>query len=323
MEPARPAGCLGGVRALAFAVIVCAACKPARAKVEPAPPHDAGVAMPGVHDRKEVFDRLAALHPALPPARPGQWRVEHPEAPQSYGEFVWATPRPVSGRDTIYVARLGDLTPAQEKIVAETERVLAAYFGLPVRTLAPIPSSAVPDEARRKNPNSGEPQLFTGWVLEELLPPLRPHDAVALIALTAEDLYPDPKWNFVFGQANPSEAVGVWSLARFGDIRTERTRVLRRLEATAVHEAGHLFGLAHCQQAQCVMNGANTLEEADGWPLEPCPVCLRKLQWRFGFELRERFVRLRDVHTDAGLMTEAELCVKALEALEHGAADGK
>jgi archaemetzincin len=306
------------VRALAFALLACAACKPARPKPEPPPPPSVAAKPAGVHDPKEVFDRLAPLHPPLPPAEPGQWRVEHPEPPQSYGEFLWSAPRPVSGRDTLYVARLGDLTPAQEKIVAQTERVLAAYFGVPVRTLAPIPSSAVPAEARRRHPETGERQLFTGWVLEELLPPLRLYDAVALIALTAEDLYPDPKWNFVFGQANPSEAVGVWSLARFGDAVKDRVPVLRRFEATAVHEAGHLFGLAHCQAAQCVMNGANTLEEADGWPLEPCPVCLRKLQWRFGFDLRERLTRLRELHEDSGLLTESALCTRALDALDGG-----
>eukprot|EP01065_Artemidia_motanka_P048416 TRINITY_DN7789_c0_g1_i2.p1 TRINITY_DN7789_c0_g1~~TRINITY_DN7789_c0_g1_i2.p1 ORF type:complete len:851 (+),score=201.03 TRINITY_DN7789_c0_g1_i2:677-3229(+) len=42
------------------------------------------------------------------------------------------------------------------------------------------------------------------------------------------------------------------------------------------HEVGHLFGMRHCVYARCLMNGSNTLEEADGRPLAFCPVCLRK-----------------------------------------------
>jgi archaemetzincin len=311
--------CHRAVRSLALGLLLVAACKSARAKAPDAgiraeaPAVDAGAREP-----KETFARLSPLHPPMPEARPGSWRVDHPEPPQSYGEYVWSAPRPVAGRETIYVAALGDFTPAQQAIVAETTRVLSPYFGVPVRMLEPIPASAIPAEVRRKNPYTGEPQLFTEWVLEDLLPRRRPEDALALIALTAEDLYPDPKWNFVFGQANPAERVGVWSLARFGDVAKERARVLRRLQATAVHEAGHLFGLAHCQEALCVMNGANTLEEADQWPLEPCPVCLRKLQWRFGFDVRERFEKLHALHADAGSSEEAALCATALELLDGG-----
>jgi archaemetzincin len=299
-------------------MLLLAACRPARAKPFDAGRAEAVLVDAGAREPKETFARLAPLHPPMPEARPGSWRVEHPEPPQSYGECVWSAPRPVAGRETIYVAALGDFTPAQEAIVAETTRVLSPYFGVPVRTLPPISASAIPETARRKNPYTNEPQLFTGWVLEELLPRRRPDDALALIALTAEDLYPDPKWNFVFGQANPEERVGVWSLARFGDVKKERALVLRRLQATAVHEAGHLFGLAHCQEALCVMNGANTLEEADQWPLEPCPLCLRKLQWRFGFDVRKRFQQLRALHADAGSQEEAARCAKALELLDAG-----
>jgi archaemetzincin len=31
-----------------------------------------------------------------------------------------------------------------------------------------------------------------------------------------EDLYPEPSWNFVFGQASLNERVGVYSFARYG-----------------------------------------------------------------------------------------------------------
>jgi hypothetical protein len=41
-----------------------------------------------------------------------------------------------------------------------------------------------------------------------------PADAFCMLALTMEDLYPEPSWNFVFGQASPQERVGIFSFAR-------------------------------------------------------------------------------------------------------------
>jgi hypothetical protein len=34
----------------------------------------------------------------------------------------------------------------------------------------------------------------------------------------------------------------------------------------------------------CLMNGSNHLDEMDGTPLYPCPVCLRKLLWNLQAE---------------------------------------
>ena len=42
-----------------------------------------------------------------------------------------------------------------------------------------------------------------------------PSDAFCILAVTMEDLYPDPTWNFVFGQASLTERIGVYSFARY------------------------------------------------------------------------------------------------------------
>lgn len=59
------------------------------------------------------------------------------------------------------------------------------------------------------------------------------------------------------------------------------------------HEICHLIGLGNCRWLQCVMQGALSLDEALLRPLEPCPICLRKLQYVVGFKLVERY-QVRD-----------------------------
>lgn len=55
------------------------------------------------------------------------------------------------------------------------------------------------------------------------------------------------------------------------------------------HEICHLIGLGNCRWLQCIMQGALSLDEVLLRPLEPCPICLRKLQYVAGFKLIERY----------------------------------
>lgn len=73
-----------------------------------------------------------------------------------------------------------------------------------------------------------------------------------------------------------------------------------------VHEAGHMFGLAHCTFFNCLMNGSNRLAESDRRPLHLCPVCLRKLQWSVGFDVLERYRALERFSHAASFSDEAE-----------------
>ena len=62
-----------------------------------------------------------------------------------------------------------------------------------------------------------------------------------------EDLYPDPRWNFVFGQASLRDRLGVFSFARYdpffyGKSRGSRYQelLLRRSAKLLVHETAHI-----------------------------------------------------------------------------------
>ena len=60
--------------------------------------------------------------------------------------------------------------------------------------------------------------------------------------------------------------------------------LLRRAFLTLSNEPGHTFGLKHCVFFSCLMQGANSLEEAQSRMPDLCPVCLRKLLWCAGSE---------------------------------------
>ena len=47
----------------------------------------------------------------------------------------------------------------------------------------------------------------------------------------------------------------------------------------------HLYGLGHCIFNRCIMMGTGHLVEDFAAPFHLCGVCLRKMQWRLGFNV--------------------------------------
>lgn len=134
-----------------------------------------------------------------------------------------------------------------------------------------------------------------------------------MLAVTMTDLYPDPKWNYVFGMASLEDRVGVFSFARYS--HKDPKQVLRRAAKVLTHETGHMFGIEHCIFYECNMNGGNHLREMDGTPLHLCPVCLRKMQHAVGFDLKVRYQKLLNFYTKHGLKVEGEWTKKRLKRL--------
>jgi len=89
---------------------------------------------------------------------------------------------------------------------------------------------------------------------------------------------------------------GVWSLRYLGALfASERGyhACLRRSFATATHEAAHVLGLDHCEDALCNLNGSTCGGAAGCQPLHLCPLCLRKLCWNRQVDLLPYLRRLR------------------------------
>jgi archaemetzincin len=237
---------------------------------------------------RELEGKLRPLAQPLPAPRPGDWLAEHPEPGQTFADYLAADPvRRSTALHTIYLCLVGDFTEAQRRILDLTQEYLAVFFDSPVQVNRQLALAGIPARARRIHPSWGDPQILTGYVLQEALEPDRPANALAYLALTASDLWPGRGWNFVFGEANLRERIGVWSIYRSGDPSESEAAFqlcLRRTLGTATHELGHILGMAHCIAFSCLMNGSNHQQERDRRPLHLCPVCLRKLCWNLQVE---------------------------------------
>lgn len=225
---------------------------------------------PEARSTAALAESLRQLHSRMGPLQRGDWLEGHTELGQTFAQFLQDHPEPqVSGQQTkLYLVCLGPKTPRSDQLFHETARFLSACYGVPCEFLPSVPLDDVPATARRPRDRSRE-QYQTGYLLKTVLAPRLPKDGVALLGLTTYDLYPDESWNYVFGQASISERVGVWSLARLGnaDAGTEEyRRCLRRMVQIAIHETGHMFGLLHCIEFECCMNGSNNLPESDRRP---------------------------------------------------------
>jgi archaemetzincin len=232
---------------------------------------------------RDAMEKLRPLHSRLGPPRPGDWLDQHHEPGQTFLEYVDSRPvLPTPARRTIYVQPLGEFSSTQKEIISLTAEFMGLYFGLPVKVHDALPLAVIPAAARRVHPSWGDDQILTTYVLDKVLRPRLPRDAVAYIAFTTSDLWPGRGWNFVFGQASLIERVGVWAIYRNGDPDAGpagfRTCLLRTMK-TATHEMGHMFSMLHCTAYACNMCGSNHREEADRRPLACCPECAAKIWW--------------------------------------------
>jgi archaemetzincin len=267
------------------------------------------------------FAKLLPLHVRLGKPQPGDWLASHPESVQTYHQYLDSRPvRADNRRRVIYVLPLGDFSPTQKKIVDQTAEFLGVYFQLPVKASKSVSLEVIPRSARRKPGGGRSEQILSTYVLDEVLKPRLPKDAVALIAFTATDLWPGEGWNYVFGQASLADRVGVWSIERYGDPaggdEAYRQCLLRTMK-TASHETGHMFSIPHCTLYECNMCGSNNMAEGDRHPLECCPSCLAKLCHATGADPAKRFQELIEFYKAHKLKAEQEFCEKSLAAIKE------
>jgi len=111
-------------------------------------------------------------------------------------------------------------------------------------------------------------------------------DAVAsersrrVLGITEVDLY-SAVFTFVFGEAHLGGRTGVFSLHRLHQsvygLPPDPDRLLARARREALHETGHLLGLIHCRNPECVMRFSGSAEEADLKSDRFCDACRERI----------------------------------------------
>ncbi len=259
-------------------------------------PHD-WLAGPGRHQREPSFDEYARSRP------PGRTDV----------------------RRVIVFQPLGEFSSDHAALLNKVRRYCEIHFGTPTRVERPLP---LPDKGKRTRRLGERPwtQYLTTVILNEVLRPRLPADAICFLGVTMEDLYPQSEWNFVFGQASLSERVGVYSFTRYrpgfygGRAEPDAEKLLlKRSIKVMIHETGHMFGLSHCRRYRCVQNGSNHLAESDARPMFLCPDCLRKLHWNLRFEIPERYEKMLQFWQENDFPEESAWLERRLGSLKNAA----
>lgn len=245
---------------------------------------------------------------------PSDWLASHTEPGETFEQYLDADPtKPTKERQKIYVLPLGTFNAKQQKLVEVAAGYLEVFYDLSVVNMSPKPLTAAPPNVRQ-NPATKSRQVKTGHILNDILAPMLPADAAALIAFTVDDLYPDESMNYVFGQASLENRVGVWSLSRLDD-NTDEMGFMRRTLKIAAHETGHMFSMRHCTKWECVMSGTNHIIETDSRPFDACPECTAKICWLSDVDQKERYDKLADLCRRNGLIKESAEFTKKSAAL--------
>ncbi|MCL4436740.1 MAG: archaemetzincin family Zn-dependent metalloprotease [Thaumarchaeota archaeon] len=108
-----------------------------------------------------------------------------------------------------------------------------------------------------------------------------PLSADYFLGVADADLYV-PELNYVFGLANPQVRAGVISLYRlkpeyFGGA-PDTVLYIDRVVKEAIHELGHVFGLPHDRNPDCVMFFSNSIVDTDRKSSKFCSSCRASLE---------------------------------------------
>ncbi|MFM7022317.1 MAG: archaemetzincin [Flavobacteriales bacterium] len=241
-------------------------------------------------DHLEKLNNLTKLDVKMGPIKPGDWLETHPEKGQTFAQYQKTKfVQPNAEKNKIYIRPVGDFLPEEFKIVEYTAAYLQDFFGLPTVLMDQIHDSVVPPASRRIL--ASFEQLHAAYVLDSILYPQVPEDAIVVIGITNKDLYPQDSWAFVFGLAYPTKRISVSSMFRYVEDSLTAGNYhlcLDKMIKTTAHEVAHTFGLKHCINATCVMNGTNGLHESIRRPNHLCSECTKKLYYNLHFNLLER-----------------------------------
>jgi archaemetzincin len=156
----------------------------------------------------------------------------------------------------------------EEEVLTQMESALRENFPAEIVRLRPIGAPQAEYDAARE-------QYSAPLILKRVLSAI-PAEVDKVLAVTSRDLF-IPMLSFVYGQAQLNGRAGVVSIARlrqeYYSMPANRTLLLARSRKEAVHEAGHMFNLVHCNAPGCAMSLSTGVRQLDMKSDALCPVC--------------------------------------------------
>lgn len=266
----------------------------------------------------QYFDNIAENDVKLSKPVEGEWLFTHKEKGQSFEQFINSRHvLPTNNSNIIYIRPIGDFNTLQDKQIELVREYLEIFFQLKTKILEKVSNDIIPSSARRIGYEDNE-QFLAGYILDSVLKKEKPLNRIALMGLTEKDLFPKPEWDYVFGLASYRDKIGVSSIYRLQDEKLTPANFnlcLSRLLKTCSHEIGHMFGLHHCIQADCVMNGTISLRETDESAIRLCSFCQRKLNSSIKYDNGKRLIELEKYFKSNNLTDGFELMQKDLKKI--------
>lgn len=245
----------------------------------------------------------------------GEWLYSHKEKGQSFEQFIKTRHIvPSKEENIIYLKPIGKFDSVQLRQIELVRQYLQLFFQLETKVLKNVSNDIIPNNARRIG-DVGQEQFLAGYILNDVLKEEKMYKGIALMAITEKDLYPKPEWNYVFGLASYRDKIAVSSIYRMQQ-DADFNLCLERLLKICSHEIGHMFGLYNCINANCVMNGTNSMPETDRHAIRLCSLCQRKLNSGFNYDNKKRLIALEKYFKENNLAEGIALMKKDLKSIQ-------
>jgi archaemetzincin len=170
-----------------------------------------------------------------------------------------------SKKRIIGVVPVGDVPELAPKVIAAH---IVGYLNLPADILTPLGLPAAAFDEINLQYNAAK--ILSCFESE------RYDNYDKIIGVFNVDLF-IPTFAYVFGEARQGGKHALVSLFRLANGKEGHNPpsavVCERAAKVALHELGHLYNLAHCEEKNCLMHYSGGLADLDGIPLFFCRYC--------------------------------------------------
>jgi archaemetzincin len=143
---------------------------------------------------------------------------------------------------------------------------LADHLAQRVSRSVGVPCRVLPGDGGLVLPRLATRQQVDADALLRLLEQRDQPDGSVLVGITTADIG-NPVFTFFFGRARQGGPAALISLARldpaFYGLPDDEGVLLERATVEVLHELGHIAGLPHCDDAECLMRFAGHVEALD------------------------------------------------------------